>query len=195
VTIAPRRPDGRSGWSAALKIALALADKGDIADDSRSFHREREGPSSRRLQLGFREAALETCSLASAVLLKRQASNEARSPRQARPRRPAVSAQAPQFRRFVLRVIQMTGFFDTATDGSQHDAAIALARRNLGLEILAMVESGQPAQHPDGIPVLTLIQLLREEANPPPQEKKRDRRNDQYDRNRDLDGPTTDPTK
>jgi hypothetical protein len=92
-----------------------------------------------------------------------------------------------QFRRFYLRVIQTTGFFDTATNGSQHDAAVALARRNLGLELLAMVDSGQPVQHPDGLPVLTLIQLLREEANPPPQENKRDRRTDQYNRNRDLD--------
>ena len=73
----------------------------------------------------------------------------------------------PQFHRFFLRAIQLAGFFETATDGSHDGAVERLARRNLGLELLAMVESGQPAQHPDGIPVLTLLQILREEATQP----------------------------
>jgi hypothetical protein len=73
----------------------------------------------------------------------------------------------PQFQRFLLRAIQLTGFFETATDGSHDGAVERLARRNLGLDILAMVETGQPAQHPDGIPVLTLLQILREEATQP----------------------------
>lgn len=96
--------------------------------------------------------------------------------------------QRPEFSRFLWRVIQSARIFSTATDGSNDEAVAKIARQNLGLEILEMVEAGQPVPHPDGLPVLTLIQTLREEANPPSQEKKHGRRNDQYDRNGDLDG-------
>lgn len=91
----------------------------------------------------------------------------------------------PEFSRFLWRVIQSARIFDRTTDGSE-SRLLDEGRRNLGLEILEMVEAGQPVPHPEGLPVLTIIQTLREEANPPPQEKKRGRRND-YDRNRDLD--------
>jgi hypothetical protein len=95
--------------------------------------------------------------------------------------------QRAEFARFLFRVIQTARIFETATDGSNDEAAAALARRNLGLEILAMVEAGQPVPHPDGLPILTVLQALREEANPPPQEKPSGRRNqDRYDRNSDL---------
>jgi hypothetical protein len=96
----------------------------------------------------------------------------------------------PQFQRFLWRVIQSSGLFARTADGSQDGAVAALARRNLGLVILEMVEEGQPAAHPEGVPILTLIQTLREEANPPPSERDDDeeRNNDaRYDRNAELD--------
>lgn len=88
-------------------------------------------------------------------------------------------------RRFLWRVIQSSGIFSAATDGSKdRHLAYAEGRRNLGLDILAMVETGQPVSHPDGLPILSVIQILREEANQQPQEKpKRER----YDRIADLD--------
>jgi hypothetical protein len=89
-------------------------------------------------------------------------------------------------RRFLWRVIQSAGILSPATDGSKdRHLAYAEGRRNLGLDILAMVETGQPISHPEGQPILTLIQVLREEANSQPQEKPSGRRNDRYDR--DLD--------
>ena len=93
----------------------------------------------------------------------------------------------PPFARFLWRVIQSSGIFSPATDGSEgRDLAVAAqARKNLGLEILAMAELGQPASHANGQPILTILQVLREEANQP--QEKAHGRPDRYDRNRDLD--------
>lgn len=97
----------------------------------------------------------------------------------------------PEFTRFLWRVIQSARIFSPTTDGSQgRDLSYDAGRRNLGLDILAMVEAGQPVSHPDGQPILTLIQTLREEANQQPQEKKSDR--NQYDRSQELDEPDAD---
>jgi hypothetical protein len=96
----------------------------------------------------------------------------------------------PQFLRFLWRVIQASRIFTTAqTDGSEGAVHAEVARRNLGLAILEMVEAGQPAASPTGEPILTLIQTLREEANPPPSERDDETRtNDaRYDRNAELD--------
>lgn len=91
----------------------------------------------------------------------------------------------PEFQRFLWRVIQSAGILARTTDGSvDRHLAYDEGRRHLGLDILSMVDAGQPVAHPDQIPVLTLIQVLREEANQQPQEKTNDRRNDRYD---DLD--------
>jgi hypothetical protein len=91
-----------------------------------------------------------------------------------------------EFTRFLFRVIQTSGILMTATDGSENQL-LKQGRRNLGLEILAMVEAGQPAMHPEGLPILTLIQALREEANQP-QEKPNGRRNpDRYSSDDDSD--------
>ena len=96
----------------------------------------------------------------------------------------ALVGQAP-FKRFLWRVIQSSGIFSAATDGSEgRDLAVAAqARKNLGLEILSMAELGQPATHPNGQPILTILQALQEEATQPQEKPKHDR----YDRNRDLD--------
>jgi hypothetical protein len=94
--------------------------------------------------------------------------------------------QRGEFARFLFRVIQTARIFETATDGS-HDAAVAaLARRNLGLEILEMVEAGQPVPHPGGLPILTTMQALREEANPPTQERPNARKDRSFDRTAEL---------
>jgi hypothetical protein len=93
-----------------------------------------------------------------------------------------------QFTRFLLRVIQLARIFDRATDGSHDEAISALARRNLGLEILEMVEAGQPVPHPEGQPILTILQALREEANQPGEKHAKPR----FDRNAELDEPDGD---
>lgn len=88
----------------------------------------------------------------------------------------------PEFRRFMWRVIQTAGIYSRTTDGADgRNLSFAEGRRHLGLDILDMAESGQAVSHPDGTPVLTLIQILHEEANQP-QEK----RNERYDRNTEL---------
>ena len=89
----------------------------------------------------------------------------------------------PEFQRFLWRVIQSSGILSPATDGStDRHLAYAEGRRNLGLEILAMAEQGQPASHPNGQPILTIMSALREEANQP-QEKNLAKR---YDRTAEL---------
>lgn len=93
-----------------------------------------------------------------------------------------------EFRRFMLRVIQSAGILSRTTDGSiDRHLAYDEGRRNLGLDILAMVETGQPVPHPEGLPILSMIQILREEANHQPQEKPSDRRQHRNDRYNDLD--------
>jgi hypothetical protein len=96
--------------------------------------------------------------------------------------------QRPEFIRFLWRVIQLARIFDRTTDGSEgRILAFDEGRRNLGLEILEMVEAGQPVSHPEGQPILTLLQALREEAIQQPQEKKNDGPG-KHDRYHDIDG-------
>ena len=93
----------------------------------------------------------------------------------------------PEFRRFLWRVIQTARIFEPVTDGSDTRHLYHEGRRDLGLELLAECEAGQPAQHPSGAPILTVIQVLREEAQQQPDEKGKDR--SRYDRTQDLDEP------
>lgn len=88
----------------------------------------------------------------------------------------------PQFRRFLWRVIQRAGIWDATADGSER----ATGRRNLGLEILDMVEKGQPLAHDadPGPPILTIFGVLREEIQKPTQETNHDQG---YNRNAELD--------
>lgn len=99
-----------------------------------------------------------------------------------------LNAQS-QFRRFMWRAIQMAGLF-AATNGSEERTHVNLGRRQLGLELLAECEIGQPAQSSDGTPILTLIQLLREEAQQQPKESKHAKR---YSRTDDIAEPEDDP--
>lgn len=94
--------------------------------------------------------------------------------------------ERPGFRRLMLRVIQMAGIFSATTNGSDSRHLYNEGRRSLGLEILRLLEAAQPAQGSSGNPTLTLIQLLREEAqSPPPERQKNGRRPDPYS---DLNG-------
>jgi excinuclease UvrABC nuclease subunit len=90
----------------------------------------------------------------------------------------------PQFVRFLWRVIQTARIFDRTADGSNGDCIASIARRNLGLEILEMVETGQPVPHPEGQPILTILQVLREEANQP---AGKTHAKPKYDRTTELD--------
>lgn len=84
----------------------------------------------------------------------------------------------PAFRRFLWRSIQMAGIFDPATNGPNDSYLVCEGRRRLGFDLLRDVESGMPVSHPQAL--ITLIQVLREEAQAAPQEKPSGRRN-RYD--------------
>jgi hypothetical protein len=92
----------------------------------------------------------------------------------------------PEFRRFLFRVIQTSGLFHRTTDGSDgRNLDYHEGRRNLGLEILDMAESGQPIPHAHGDgPFLSIIQALVEESQQPT-EKPNARR--KFDRNSEID--------
>lgn len=82
----------------------------------------------------------------------------------------------PAFTRFLWDLIQTAGIFDPTTNGTDGRNLIAEGRRNLGLEILRSMDEAQPVQSPSGVPVLTLIQTLREAAqSTTSKEPKRDR--------------------
>lgn len=104
--------------------------------------------------------------------------------------------QRPEFKRFLFRVIQSSRIFQPAsTDGPQGDR-LNEGRRSLGLEILEMVERGQPVAHlhPVG-PLLTVAQALHEEINFTPERANDEKRSSQYDRYRDAaDGDDDDPS-
>lgn len=79
----------------------------------------------------------------------------------------------PAFRRFLWRSIQSSGILTQGTSGADgRDLSFAEGRRSQMFAMLSDVEAGQPAalRHPHNI--MTLIAVLREEANPAPKEKK-----------------------
>ena len=88
-----------------------------------------------------------------------------------------------QFRRFLFRLIQTAGIFSPTTNGSDgRNLDHFEGRRHLGLEILAEVAGAQPVADPEGY--LTLLQVLREEAQQTPEEPKRAK--SRYDRTDEL---------
>jgi hypothetical protein len=88
--------------------------------------------------------------------------------------------ERPGFRRFLFRVIQNAGIFSATANGSEQRTSFNDGRRSLGLDILREVDAALPIQSPSGIPSLTVIQVLREEAQSPSQEKPSGRRSDPY---------------
>jgi hypothetical protein len=97
--------------------------------------------------------------------------------------------ERPGFRRFLFRVIQNAGIFAATANGTDQRTSFNDGRRSLGLDILCEVDAAQPVPGPSGIPTLTLIQVLREEAQSrPPERTKSGRRPDPYSELR-TDGP------
>jgi len=91
----------------------------------------------------------------------------------------------PSFCRLInLHAIQNAGVFAATANGSDGRNLYLEGRRSLGLEILRYLDEAQPVASPDGIPVLTVMQVFREAAQSQPMEKPSGRRTDIY---RDLD--------
>lgn len=87
----------------------------------------------------------------------------------------------PAFRRFLsLHAIQSAGIFSATANGSDGRNLYLEGRRSLGLDMLRDVDEAQPLPAPSGIPVITVLQLLREDAQSTPQEKPNGRRSDPY---------------
>lgn len=87
----------------------------------------------------------------------------------------------PSFRRWLcLHAIQNSGIFSATANGSDGRNLYLEGRRSLGLDMLRDVDEAQPLPAPSGIPVLTVLQLLREDAQSTPQEKPNARRADPY---------------
>ncbi|WP_066807146.1 hypothetical protein [Sphingomonas asaccharolytica] len=97
--------------------------------------------------------------------------------------------ELPSFRRFLFRSIQTAGLLShTAygTNGSDgRDLAFNEGRRSLGFELLREAEAAlsEPLRHP--LNIMTLVSVLREEAQTSDQERASGRR---YDRYGDSDG-------
>jgi hypothetical protein len=98
--------------------------------------------------------------------------------------------ERPGFRRFLFRVIQNAGIFESTANGSEERTFYMNGRRSLGLDILREVDAAQPVPGPSGIPTLTMIQVLREEAQTPsPERTQRGKRDPYRDLNDGDDGP------
>lgn len=79
----------------------------------------------------------------------------------------------PSFRRFLWRSIQTSGILSQSTNGADgRDLSFAEGRRSQMFAILSDVEAGQPAALRHSHNIMTLIAVLREEANPAPAPKK-----------------------
>jgi len=94
------------------------------------------------------------------------------------------------FMRFIFELIQRSGYLDATTDGSVERILVSSGRRQLAREILDMVEIGQPAAHPGNMPILTLMQTLREEAQQ--HTESRNEKSSRYDRTAELADPDED---
>jgi hypothetical protein len=97
--------------------------------------------------------------------------------------------QQPQFRRWLFPLIQSARILEPVTDGSDTRYLYHEGRRDLGLEVLATLEEAQPIQHASGLPILTVIQVLREEAQKPATEKRKRERADRFAEIADPDPP------
>lgn len=79
----------------------------------------------------------------------------------------------PAFRRFLWRSIQSAGILSQGTTGADgRDLSFAEGRRSQVFAMLSDVEAGLPVTQRHPLNIMTLIAVLREEANPAPKEKK-----------------------
>lgn len=86
----------------------------------------------------------------------------------------------PAFLRFLSRVIQTSEIHSAETNGTDGRHLVSEGRRDLGLNILRDAARGQPVDDPAAAFSMTLIQVLREEAQSAFQETPRARRS-RYD--------------
>lgn len=95
----------------------------------------------------------------------------------------------PTFRKFLFRVIQLSGIMSPATNGSDgRNLDLFEGRRNLGFDILREVDRGQPQPLQHSMQIMTWIAALHEEATQSPKEKPSGKRNDRYSDLNDGDG-------
>ncbi|MES2055213.1 MAG: hypothetical protein V4564_04665 [Pseudomonadota bacterium] len=88
--------------------------------------------------------------------------------------------ESAAFRRFLFDLIQRAGLFDASATAGDGRTLYLEGRRSLVIEILRSFEEAQPERSISVIPVLTLIQTLREQVQLPPTEKRFGRRNSTY---------------
>jgi hypothetical protein len=93
------------------------------------------------------------------------------------------------FQAFLYRMIRSAGLFSVAAHDSR-PLEFVEGRRSLALDILNELELLQDVRSPDGLPVLTSIQILLSVAQSATKEKDLGRRNDLY---RDINSGDGDP--
>lgn len=76
--------------------------------------------------------------------------------------------ETPAFRRWLFSLIQTSGILEATANGSDGRNLYLEGRRSLGLDLLRDLDAAQPVQSPSGLPVLTLIQTLRESVQATP---------------------------
>lgn len=84
--------------------------------------------------------------------------------------------KVPGFLLFLSRVIQSSGIHTAETNGADGRHLVSEGRRDLGLIILRDAARGQPVDDPGSAFAMTLIQVLREEAQSTAKEPTRGRR-------------------
>ena len=88
-----------------------------------------------------------------------------------------------EFRRFLFAAIQAAGLLGHVSPANgQLGRDLAEGRRSLGLDLLALAETGQPEPLRSPQCLATLDQIIREAMTPKPKDKPRDRRSDDPDR-------------
>ena len=91
----------------------------------------------------------------------------------------------PAFHRFLFAMIEAGGVFDATATAADGRNLFREGRRSVALEMLRDLDTVQPLPNPGGIPIQTLIQTLREQAQSAHKETGFDRRHDDYAELRD----------
>jgi hypothetical protein len=72
----------------------------------------------------------------------------------------------PAFRRFLFRFGVACGMWAETNGSDERHLRIAEGRRSLGFEVFRWADDAVSLTHPSGIPVSTLVAVLREEIQP-----------------------------
>lgn len=68
------------------------------------------------------------------------------------------------FLRWLFALVEASGLLESTASAGDGRNLYLEGRRSLALDLLRELEAAQPAGSPSGVPVLTLIQILREQA-------------------------------